>query len=108
MRDWSDQPEAAGPQSETQDFGTAVFSTPGWRIGRICPPGAYPEQVDPARAAIEHTIAAERAADLLKVAPADALDLTAQPVTQDQPRRRAHRRTQPAEPEPGSTPEDAA
>jgi len=116
MRDWSDQPEAADPQSETADFSSTEFATPGWRIGTPPSPNAYPD-TDPAAEAIRRTIEAERAADFGKVAPADALDLTV-PVTPapvQKPERRPHRRTRPAEPaaetagpEPDSTPEDAA
>jgi hypothetical protein len=113
--DYERCPEFAGPQSESgeSDFSKAEFAVPGWRIGRPPSRNAYPDMVDPARAAIEHTIAAERAADMFKSAPADALDLTAQPVSQPPPKRR-HRRVNPlpdaetAEPEPADTPEDAA
>ncbi len=131
MRDWTDQPEASGPSSETEDFSSTEFATPGWRIGTVPSPNAYPARPDPAAEAIRRTIAAERQADLGKVAPPDALDLTV-PVTTPSvrdldgpPKRRPHRRTAPppdAEPavaaesgaadaltpEPADTPEDAA
>jgi hypothetical protein len=111
--DYTQQPEFAGPQSETENFDTAEFAVPGWRIGTPPAPNAYPAQVDPARAAIEHTIAAERAADLLRTVPPDATDLTVPVPAPGSRPRRPHRRTRPAEPaadtaEPASTPEDAA
>jgi hypothetical protein len=76
-----DQPEFAGPQGED-------FTPPAAAQVRPGPPRPLR---DPAAEAIERTIAAERAADLFKSAPPDALDLTV-PVT----------------PEPADTPEDAA
>jgi len=98
MRDWFDQPEASGPSSETEDFSTAEFSVPGWRIGG-------PPSRDPAAEAILRNLEAEHAADLLKTAPPDALDLTVPVTAPDSRPRRPHRRTRP---EPGQTPEDAA
>jgi hypothetical protein len=77
-----DQPEFAGPQSET-DFGQDQAPVPV--------PGPARPLRDPAAEAIERTIAAERAADLFKSAPPDALDLTV-----------------PVNPEPEQIPEDAA
>src|SRR5437763_980779 len=104
MRDWMDCPEAAGPQSETENFDVAEFATPGWRIGGPPSRDAYPAR-DPAAEAIARTIEAERQADLGKVAPPDALDLTV-PVTPAPAQRRPHRRTRPLEPdaEPAATP----
>jgi hypothetical protein len=96
MRDWMDCPEAAGPQGETEDFSTAEFAVPGWRIGSPPVPAR-----DPAAEAILRNLEAERAADLFKSAPPDALDLTV-PVTTapvTPPKSRPHRRTRPAEPE---------
>jgi hypothetical protein len=92
--DYERCPEFAGPQSETEDFSTAEFSVPGWRIGGPPVPAR-----DPAAEAILRNLEAEHQADLLKTAPPDALDLTTPvtpaPVT---PPRRPHRRTRPAEP----------
>jgi hypothetical protein len=88
-----DQPEASGPSSETEDFSTAEFDAPGWRIGGPPVPAR-----DPAAEAILRNIEAEHQADALKQVPADATDMTSQPVTPPPPKRRPHRRTSPAEP----------
>jgi hypothetical protein len=70
-RDWTAQPEASGPLSESA-LGRASYGDPGMpTIGRIYPPQAYPA-ADPSAEAIERTLAAERAADQFRSAPADA------------------------------------
>jgi hypothetical protein len=82
-RDWTAQPEASGPLSES-DLGQASYGQPGYpAIGRIDPPYIGPDPDgsddgyrDPAPAAIDRCRAAERAADLFKSTPADALEIS--------------------------------
>jgi len=64
MRDWSDQPEASGPQSES-DFGQA-------QVPAVTYPASPRPTQDPAADAIRRTIAAERQADMFRSAPPDA------------------------------------
>lgn len=59
-----DQPEWAGPQGES-DFGQA-------QAPEVSYPGPARPAADPALAAIEATIEAERQADMFKSAPPDA------------------------------------
>jgi hypothetical protein len=68
MRDWTEQPEASGPQGET-DFGTSPAPAVSY------PAPARPS-ADPSAEAILRTIAAEQAADAGKTVPADALEIS--------------------------------
>jgi hypothetical protein len=67
MRDWEDQPEAAGPGSES-NFGTAE------KYDEIKHP-AIPA-ADPSAEAILRNLEAEARADAGKTVPADALEVT--------------------------------
>lgn len=68
MRDWTEQPEASGPQGET-DFGTSPAPAVSY------PAPARPA-ADPSAEAILRNLEAEARADAGKTVPADALEIT--------------------------------